>query len=825
MRNPLLQNDFRRSPSPLALAALALAGLAFASIPGPSWATVVIEPGGPDASDHVYFQTNRAWQEPGDPGAVGVVALPFDFTFYGTDHTQVGIDAAGLRFSGSAPAVDNSCLPNSVAVDVAPFWDAVTVTAIHTEAVTLDAQDAFVIAWTVTIGAGEGRYEVILFADGALEFVYQDVDFGDGAADNGASATIGIQDALNLGAGGALQVSCDDGILGSGASIRFEPGTDGDGDGFFDRVQDCDDGDPSVFPGAPEACDGVDTDCDPTYDEDSDPDGDGSDLCDGDCDEADGANFPGNPEVCDDADNDCNGVADSPRELDPDGDGATCDDCDDDDPDFFPGAPELCDGADNDCDGAVPADESDGDSDGYRACAECADDDPARNPDATELCNGLDDDCDGATLQPWTTEPNPVDGFETAFRSVIGSRVRVDRAVNFVGMTVPLSADAGETVDFILYEAPAATVQYQRVASASHTFAADTAGFEAVTLTLPWDLKEGYFYLAGVYAHDPFTQSRTNVNVNSSWPVNLPFGAVLGTGRFDNASASELDVITVASNVGSNGVRLLIGGEHDLDDDGFIACEECDDHEPAAAPDLTELCDGIDNDCVGGADADVGGETENDGDGFRSCEECDDASADRYPGNPEVCDGLDNDCDPATGDDLDVDGDGTDICGGDCDDSDATIRPLALELCDGADTDCDPTTDEAIDFDGDGASACDGDCNDTRTDLSPSLQEACDGVDNDCDGTLPPEEADADGDDFRICDGDCNDDRMTIHPSGTEDIEQTCTDGLDNDCDGLVDADEADTCRAFHRGCSVAGRPPRSTLLLLPLILFVRRKS
>jgi len=46
------------------------------------------------------------------------------------------------------------------------------------------------------------------------------------------------------------------------ASLPFDAGADRDGDGFV-AAGDCDDADPYVFPGAPERCDGVDTDCDP----------------------------------------------------------------------------------------------------------------------------------------------------------------------------------------------------------------------------------------------------------------------------------------------------------------------------------------------------------------------------------------------------------------------------------------------------------------------------------------------------------------------------------------------------------------------------------
>jgi len=70
----------------------------------------------------------------------------------------------------------------------------------------------------------------------------------------------------------------------AGASGSYEIDVvdgDGDGDGF-DEGEDCDDTDPSTYPGAPEACDGKDNDCDELVDEGlalytyfTDSDGDG----------------------------------------------------------------------------------------------------------------------------------------------------------------------------------------------------------------------------------------------------------------------------------------------------------------------------------------------------------------------------------------------------------------------------------------------------------------------------------------------------------------------------------------------------------------------
>ncbi|MCO4772605.1 MAG: proprotein convertase P-domain-containing protein, partial [Deltaproteobacteria bacterium] len=81
----------------------------------------------------------------------------------------------------------------------------------------------------------------------------------------------------------------------------------------------------------------------------------------------------------------------------------------------------------------------------------------------------------------------------------------------------------------------------------------------------------------------------------------------------------------------------------------------------------TEICDGQDNDCVGGADFDLAGEVDVDVDGVLSCEDCDDNDTANYPGNTEICDGQDNDCDGAalglgysspvgTSDNLGIDG-------------------------------------------------------------------------------------------------------------------------------------------------------------------------
>ena len=107
----------------------------------------------------------------------------------------------------------------------------------------------------------------------------------------------------------------------------------------------------------------------------------------------------------------------------------------------------------------------------------------------------------------------------------------------------------------------------------------------------------------------------------------------------------------------------------DLDEDGSsVAGGDCDDGNPDTYPGAPELCDGLDNDC----DEQLSSwETDDlDGDGAVSCEDCDDTNEDASPDLDEDCeDPVDNDCDGlgdaddsdcAEGDDDDTDGDDDD---------------------------------------------------------------------------------------------------------------------------------------------------------------------
>lgn len=113
--------------------------------------------------------------------------------------------------------------------------------------------------------------------------------------------------------GAASPVSQPVGRLVGAVGTVVSPNADSDLDGFTPADGDCADWDPSFFPGAPDpAADGIDYDCDDHDGTDADADGvwDDQGYLGGDCDDSAVDVFPGAFEACDAIDNDCDGIVD-----------------------------------------------------------------------------------------------------------------------------------------------------------------------------------------------------------------------------------------------------------------------------------------------------------------------------------------------------------------------------------------------------------------------------------------------------------------------------------------------------------------------------------
>ena len=624
----------------------------------------------------------------------------------------------------------------------------------------------------------------------------------DGTADNNAAdASTWYRDADADGYGDAAvtSLSCD------------QP------TGFVGDATDCFDGLNTVYPGAPELCDGLDNDCNNAADDgvlqaatwyvDADADGYGDPTL--------------STESC----------------IQPPGTVLDGTDCDDDATAINPGAVEICDGLDNDCSGAADDNAQgaaiyfvDADSDGFgdaaspvSACQQpadavsnandCDDGSAVSYPGADEVCDGLDNDCDGLA------DDAPVDG-DTWYRDSDGDGFG-DGAFTRVSCAVPSGyvANDEDCLDSVFAVNPLA---------------------DEVCDGLDNDC-DGDIDLNALDAPDWYRDGD-------------------GDGFGDDATV-------VASCTPPSGF-VPTGGD-------------CEDADISISPAAVETCDGVDENCNAQIDegavdqitvyADGDGDGVGAGVGVLACEasatqsvasgDCDDGNAAVYPGAPEQCDGFDTNCDgtvdgpnPANAPTwfLDFDADGA--AGGsvsvqscaapagylatvsDCDDGRSDVYPGAPEICDGVDNDCDVAIDEDVanppafylDLDGDGFgdpstavfqctlpsgpdwTSTGGDCNDAAIAINPAAVETCDGEDDNCDGEIDEASAvnaqtwyaDADGDLFgnigqplQSCSqpqgyvldsSDCDDLSAVALPGGIE----VC-DGLDNDCDGAFDESTA----------------------------------
>ncbi len=576
---------------------------------------------------------------------------------------------------------------------------------------------------------------------------------------------------------------------------------------------DCDDGDATISPSIAEiSADGVDQDCDgvelcyANADNDayrSDDLVEGIDCtasgealavqANGDCNDSDAATYPGaTEEIGDERDQDCDGGELCRADRDLDGyrtdevlasDDADCvdtgeapesappADCADANAAFHPDAPEpdCTDPNDYNCDGLTLY--ADDDADGWAVCEECDDTDADVRPDAEEITgDGIDQDCDG--VEPCFVDADD-DGYVPSDPAVMVGTVGCTEAGEATG-----TAPGGDCDDVDASEHPgAAEVTADGVDQ-------DCDGFELCYVDGDTD---------GYLRDDPPTTLSADIRCQG------PGEALAGRegGDCDDADAAihpdaEETDCTDPVDYNCDGVTLYTDG----DLDGFAACVDCADSDPSVFPGASEgTGDGVDQDC----------------DGTEICFQ--DADSDGY---------LVDDPETVLSTDLRCTGPGEALAGregGDCDDADAAIHPDAEETdcTDPVDYNCDGLT-LYTDGDLDGFAGC-IDCADSDPSVFPGAEEGTgDGVDQDCDGTEICY-VDADSDGYLVDDpdtvpsmdlrcagpgealagregGDCDDSDGAIHPDAEE---PDCTDPVDYNCDGStgfadLDADGFPAC-------------------------------
>jgi alpha-tubulin suppressor-like RCC1 family protein len=584
---------------------------------------------------------------------------------------------------------------------------------------------------------------------------------------------------------------------------------DGDGDGFSVQT-DCEDGDASIHPDAPEICDGTDNDCNGLID-------DGDDNLD----------LSSATTFYTDGDGDGYGDSETPVQacIQPEGTAEEGGDCRDDLAWFNPGATETCNGSDDDCDGLVDDTDDDWDTssgetghldlDGDRfgdpeslltACqlpggyiangTDCDDGSPWISPAATELVqDGIDQDCSGADDE-----------------HMVAIGVRHNCVINSWGALHCWGTQTGWTTDYgQVSEMPSG--QFMQVSSSEkHSCAIDTEGSIQC-----WgqqnDAPEGTFLqVSAGEGHSCAIDTEGGLHC---WGAGQLIEAA-DTGQPDTGSPEmapaypEGVFLDVSAGEAHSCAVDLEGSVHCWGEDAYGQVSEA----PTGA--FVQVSAGTHHSCALDASGQVQCWGADSGEEYIDCGQASDAP---FIAMRRIDVGQDHSCGITTADALHCWG-----AEGTCYEepgSQITDKPIGQfrSLSAGQYSNCAISNDGELkcwvylfldygqstpDWDGDGYDQL-SDCDDNRDFISPGKEEVCDRMDNDCDGLADDEDGslagdtlypDADGDGYSPetvstltgCTvegygpftGDCDDGDFNVHPYAAERV----LDGIDQDCDG-----------------------------------------
>ena len=430
---------------------------------------------------------------------------------------------------------------------------------------------------------------------------------------------------------------------------------------------------------------------------------------------------------------------------------------------------DPCDGVDNDCDGTEDNAFSVGDPCGQGACVggltECADDglsvrcstEDGGSADAQspELCDGLDNDCDGV-------DDN---GFVLAAACGVGVCDGGVTECTGDGLSTQCSTEDGGSADV-------------QIAELCDGLDNDCDGVDDNGFVLAAACGVGVCAGGVTECTDDGLTTRCSTEDGGSADVEEPETCDGLDNDCDGADDNGFDVGDAC------GLGECAGGAKECTGDGLGT--QCSTEAGGSGEvEVAELCDDLDNDCDGATDEDfdlgdacgigecAGGQKECTDDGLTTrCDSMPGGSLDASV--TELCDGLDNDCDADTDEgfiNTNAPDDDEADCVDDDDDGDGDLDE---------DDNCQlvPNADQAnLDLD-DLGDACDpdidGDDDPNETDCNDFDDQVFNGQDE---GPLCGNEIDDD------CDG--------LTDAADEKCVEDCADGIDNGGNGITDCDDA----------------------------------